>query len=87
MFRLQRLFRCNKSLVRYVHKIDPIQEASLEEKCYLVDNNDNIIGTASKKECHQIIDDKCPPLHRAFSVFLFNKKGDLLLQKRSAEKV
>lgn len=26
-------------------------------------------------------------LHRAFSVFLFNKKGQLLLQQRAAEKI
>jgi len=26
-------------------------------------------------------------LHRAFSLFIFNNKGDLLLQKRSATKV
>lgn len=86
MLRLQRLFKFNK-YVRYAHQFDPQQVAALEEKCYLVDKDDKIIGTASKKECHQIIEDKCPPLHRAFSVFLFNKNGQLLLQKRSDEKV
>ncbi|KAF5308150.1 hypothetical protein FQR65_LT06330 [Abscondita terminalis] len=68
-------------------KIDPLQEAALKEQCFLLDNDDKIIGTASKKECHQVKPDGSIPLHRAFSVFLFNKSGDLLLQKRADEKV
>lgn len=67
--------------------IDPKQEAQLNENCFLVDNNDNIIGTASKRDCHRVKPDGTIPLHRAFSVFLFNNKGDLLLQKRSSDKV
>lgn len=69
------------------HNVDPTQEALLNEKCFLVDDNDKIIGQASKKECHLVSKDGTIPLHRAFSVFLFNKHGDLLLQKRAAEKV
>lgn len=69
------------------HKLDPVQEASLHEKCFLVDGNDKIIGSASKKDCHLVSKNGDVLLHRAFSVFLFNKKGDLLLQKRSAHKV
>lgn len=63
------------------------QEASLNEKLILVDINDNVTGQASKKECHTV--NKCGDilLHRAFSVFLFNNHGDLLLHKRSSEKV
>ncbi|XP_028131225.1 isopentenyl-diphosphate Delta-isomerase 1 isoform X2 [Diabrotica virgifera virgifera] len=68
-------------------EIDPTQEASLKEQCYLVDVNDKIIGQASKKECHLVQKNGDIPLHRAFSVFLFNKKGDLLLQKRSSSKI
>lgn len=69
------------------HNLDPVQEASLHEKCFLVDNNDKIIGNASKKDCHLVSKDGGVLLHRAFSVFLFNKKGNLLLQKRSSQKV
>lgn len=41
----------------------------------------------SKRECHSIKDNGELLLHRAFSVFLFNKKGELLLQRRSQNKV
>ncbi|KAF5272435.1 hypothetical protein FQA39_LY07903 [Lamprigera yunnana] len=68
-------------------QLDPLQEAALAERCFLVDNNDKIIGTASKKECHQVKSDGTIPLHRAFSVFLFNKSGQLLLQRRANEKI
>ena len=48
----------------------------------VVDKNDKILDYKSKKDCHQL-----PGVfHRAFSVFVFNKKGELLLQKRSKEK-
>ncbi len=48
----------------------------------VVDKNDKILGFKSKKDCHQL-----PGIfHRAFSVFVFNKKSELLLQKRSKEK-
>lgn len=69
------------------HTLDPLQEASLKENCFLVDANDNVIGQDTKRNCHLVQKDGTLPLHRAFSVFIFNKKGDLLLQKRSAEKV
>lgn len=69
------------------HTLDPLQEANLKETCLLVDANDNIIGHDTKRNCHLVQKDGHIPLHRAFSVFIFNQKGDLLLQKRSAEKV
>lgn len=69
------------------HLIDPIQEAALNEKCFLVDVNDNVIGHGSKRECHLVGPDGSVPLHRAFSVFVFSTNGNLLLQKRSSEKV
>ena len=47
----------------------------------LVDINDKSIGTMEKLEAHQK-----GVLHRAFSVFLFNNEGELLLQKRSSNK-
>ncbi|MFW5807950.1 MAG: isopentenyl-diphosphate Delta-isomerase [Spirochaetota bacterium] len=47
----------------------------------LVDEDDNILGTAEKLEVHQK-----GLLHRAFSVFIFNDEGDILMQKRSGMK-
>src|SRR3954451_2191269 len=47
----------------------------------LVDEYDNEIGTMPKMEAH--LKGK---LHRAFSVFIFNAEGDLLLQQRAAHK-
>ncbi|XP_011501164.1 PREDICTED: isopentenyl-diphosphate Delta-isomerase 1 [Ceratosolen solmsi marchali] len=67
--------------------IDSLQETALDEKCILVDKFDRPIGKATKKHCHQIAKDGYIPLHRAFSVFLFNSNGDLLIQKRSATKI
>jgi isopentenyl-diphosphate delta-isomerase len=58
------------------------------DECILVDENDNEIGHVSKKDCHiwgNISSGNS--LHRAFSVFLFNDKGELLLQQRAAEKI
>ncbi len=47
----------------------------------MVDEKDNQIGTGEKLKAHQ--DSK---LHRAFSIFIFNSKGELLLQKRAKSK-
>lgn len=55
--------------------------------CLLVDEKDNFIGTATKRDCHKVGPDGSVLLHRAFSVFLFNKRGDMLLQRRSSQKV
>jgi len=48
----------------------------------LVDAADRETGFLSKEACHQ----GAGRLHRAFSVFLFNREGELLLQQRSAAK-
>ncbi|XP_055336409.1 isopentenyl-diphosphate Delta-isomerase 1-like [Paramacrobiotus metropolitanus] len=66
--------------------LDPVQEALLNEVCILVDQNDQNIGAATKKDCHLLENGICR-LHRAFSVFLFNKRGELLLQQRSDAKI
>jgi len=54
-----------------------------DEKLILVDENDTVLGYKDKKECHL----GEGVLHRAFSIFLFNEKGELLLQQRSPEKM
>tara|TARA_Y100000816_G_scaffold14284_1_gene9352 strand:- start:561 stop:1079 length:519 start_codon:yes stop_codon:yes gene_type:complete len=51
------------------------------EKVILVDENDNQVGVMPKLEAHQK-----GLLHRAFSVFIFNSKYELLLQKRASSK-
>lgn len=53
-----------------------------EEKVILVDLNDTQIGIMEKIAAHQ----NGGTLHRAFSVFLFNKKNELLLQRRALSK-
>lgn len=52
------------------------------EELILVDENDNEAGHLSKAECH----DGDGVLHRAFSVFLFNDDGKVLLQQRAGTK-
>lgn len=47
----------------------------------LVDESDNEVGLCEKMEAHRL-----GKLHRAFSVFIFNSKNELLLQKRSQGK-
>ncbi|MGS0747166.1 isopentenyl-diphosphate Delta-isomerase [Halpernia sp. GG3] len=53
----------------------------MEELVVLVTPEDQIIGQMEKMKAHQT-----GLLHRAFSVFLFNEKGEMLLQKRALEK-
>ena len=52
------------------------------EELVLVDSQNAVLGTAPKDLCH----DGEGMLHRAFSIFVFNKKMELLLQKRATEK-
>ena len=47
----------------------------------LVDEKDRQLGVMEKMEVHQKA-----LLHRAFSIFIFNTKGEMLLQKRAADK-
>jgi isopentenyl-diphosphate Delta-isomerase len=51
------------------------------EAVILVDEHDNVVGTMEKLEAH-----RRGVLHRAFSILLFNTKGQVLLQKRSKNK-
>ncbi|MBT8290254.1 MAG: isopentenyl-diphosphate Delta-isomerase [Muriicola sp.] len=52
-----------------------------EEKVILVNQNDEEIGTMPKMEAHEKA-----VLHRAFSVFIMNTKGETMLQQRAAKK-
>jgi isopentenyl-diphosphate Delta-isomerase len=51
------------------------------EQVVLLDSHNNEIGHGEKLEVH-----KQGKLHRAFSIFIFNDKGELLLQKRNKNK-
>ncbi len=52
-----------------------------EEMVVLVNENDEKIGLMPKQEAHEKA-----LLHRAFSVFVFNKKNELMLQQRAFDK-
>jgi isopentenyl-diphosphate delta-isomerase len=52
-----------------------------EEQVILVNEKDEQIGTMPKLEAHEKA-----ILHRAFSVFIFNDKNELMLQQRAAHK-
>ena len=51
------------------------------EHVVLVDEKDTQIGIMEKMAAHIV-----PRLHRAFSIFIFNSKGELLLQQRAFSK-
>jgi len=53
----------------------------MEENVILVDLLDNQLGLMPKMEAHEKA-----VLHRAFSVFIFNDEGELMLQQRAAHK-
>ena len=53
----------------------------MKEKVILVDTNDVPLGTMPKMEAHEKA-----ILHRAFSVFILNKEGQLMLQQRALSK-
>lgn len=52
-----------------------------EEQVVLVDEKNNTLGLMPKLEAHEK-----GVLHRAFSVFIFNVKNELMLQQRAAHK-
>lgn len=57
------------------------QTRAMNEQVILVDENDNVIGFQEKFKTHLEGD-----LHRAFSVFIFDFAGNILLQKRASSK-
>lgn len=52
-----------------------------QEQVILVDEQDNELGLMGKMEAHQK-----GLLHRAFSIFLFDHNGNMLLQQRAKDK-
>ena len=53
----------------------------ISQNIALVDSNDNVIGYEEKHLVHSK-----GLLHRAFSIIVFNPKGELLLQRRALDK-
>ena len=53
----------------------------MEEQVILVDQDDQPLGIIAKMEAHSL-----GLLHRAFSIFIFNSDGELLLQQRALDK-
>mgnify|MGYP006448199977 FL=1 len=53
----------------------------MEEKVLLVNEKDQVLGEMEKIEAHEK-----GLLHRAFSVFIYNDKNELLLQRRALSK-
>ena len=62
---------------------DAAQASLMAEAVIAVTEDDTVIGPMSKLEAHQ----GAGHYHRAFSVLLFNTKGEMLLQQRSSDKV
>jgi isopentenyl-diphosphate delta-isomerase len=52
------------------------------EQVILVDHNDKELGLEEKLRAHQ----NGAKLHRAFSIFIFNSRGETMLQRRAASK-
>lgn len=53
----------------------------MDNDVILVNSDDQQLGSMNKLEAHQR-----GALHRAFSIFIFNSRGELLIQKRAREK-
>ena len=68
-------------------RLDQTQLDLLAEQCILVNTEDKVLGHETKKQCHLNTNIDSGLLHRAFSVFLFNSNGQLLLQQRSSAKI
>lgn len=66
---------------------DEEQIRLMEELCIVLDYDDKPVGAGTKKLCHIMDNINAGLLHRAFSVFLFNEDGKLLLQQRADEKI
>jgi isopentenyl-diphosphate delta-isomerase len=57
------------------------QHHIMKQQVVLVDKNNRQIGIEEKLKAHQ-----AGKLHRAFSIFVFNSKGELLIQQRAKTK-
>lgn len=58
------------------------RDLKVTEYLYVVDEDDNVIGKATREECHS----GSKPIHRSVYIFLVNSKGEIFIQKRSLKK-
>jgi len=66
-----------------LRKLDSSQLEMMKEMCLVVDENDKVIDSVSKIDCHRGKGIR----HRAFSVLIFDSEDRLLMQQRSIEKI
>jgi len=59
------------------------QEKEKQEYLDVVNENGEVIGKDTRYNCHK----NSKLLHKVCDVFLFNEKGEVLLQQRSADKI
>ena len=64
-------------------ELDSSQLEMMKEMCMAVDENDRVIDSVSKIDCHRGKGIR----HRAFSVLIFDSEDKLLMQQRSSEKI
>lgn len=75
--------KLEESSISMLEKSDNTQGILMSEAVIQVTENDDIIGPISKLDSHYGIG----KYHRAFSVFLFDTSGRLLIQKRASHKI
>ena len=65
------------------------EDMMIKDTVLVLDDDDNVIGSASKKESHVFSKEQPRAiLHRAFSAFIFDEStGELLLQQRASTKI
>jgi isopentenyl-diphosphate delta-isomerase len=68
--------------LRHVNRLDAAEIMADSDALILVDEADQRLGHLSKEECHQ----GRGVLHRAFSLLIFNGRGELLVQQRALSK-
>lgn len=54
--------------------VKSLQEGALAERCIVVNEHDQVIGDASKEDCHRVQPDGSLILHRAFRLELLDNK-------------
>lgn len=91
-FRISFRFLSSTMPSNFLDRYDPQQVSLFYEPLILVNDKDEILGQATKKDAHLLsnIEQKPSMIHRAFSFFLFDHSSSpsrLILQQRAPEKI